>query len=150
MIVVLAIIAIILAKLLLSPPPRCCCRRCATAAANATLPLPPLLPPSFSSLSSSLSLSPFLLPLPPPHLVDCQVLSVPPPLLSPLASLSPLRWHAATARRWGWWQQPPPPLPSCRCQTATTKLLPLLSRCHHCAFAKLLLPPLLPPLPRCC
>ncbi len=52
------------------------------------LPLPPPLPSLLLS-ALPLSTSPFPLPSPPPHLVDCWLFSVPPPLLSLPSSLSP-------------------------------------------------------------
>jgi hypothetical protein len=68
------------------PPPRCRCHRHAAATA-AKLPLPPPPPlPSFSSSLLALSSSPFPSPLPPPVLVDCWLLSMPSPSLSPPVS----------------------------------------------------------------
>jgi hypothetical protein len=55
--------------------------------------------PSFSSLSPLLSSLPFLLPFPPPLLVDCCLLSFPLPLLSPPESSLPPRWWPCCRRR---------------------------------------------------
>jgi hypothetical protein len=77
-------------------PPRCCCHRraAATAAKLPLLPPPPL--PSFSSSSLPLSSSPFPSPLP-PTVLDCWLLSMPPPSLSQPVSSSPLRRRAVAA-----------------------------------------------------
>ncbi len=74
----------------LPPPLRWCRLRCCAAAANTALPPPPpKILPSFLLSSLLLSLSLFLLPLPPLLLVDCWLLSVLPPLLLLPVSSSP-------------------------------------------------------------
>ncbi len=119
----------------LSPSYRRCRQAgCHLHAAAALLPLPsPLFPLSLSLLSllPFLSLFPLLL------LVDCWLLSVPPPSLSPPVSSSPPRRCPVAAQQWR--QLLWPCLLPLRCQGAA----------RHRAVNKLPLPPP-PPLPPCC